>query len=98
MEWQATDQFGNLYVGVSEASSFEELRSDLASLVEQLQARSSEQVVITIDMEYQEINGPDPEKVSHVLQVAWLQSQSGEDIRELVASELSESGVEIRIA
>lgn len=72
MEWQATDQFGNLYVGESDAQSLEELRPHLASLLEELRLRAPGPIQITVDLSYAEINGPDPEQVAYVLQVPWL--------------------------
>ena len=78
MEWEATDNFGNLNVGVSEASSLEELRGDLENLVEELHHRHPDGGQITVDFEYGEVNGPNPDEVSHVMQVAWLAGR-GED-------------------
>jgi len=74
MQWQATDQFGNLYVGESEAKTFDELKPDLASLVEELLARTPDPVRISVDLDYCEVNGPDPNQVSHVLRVPALAS------------------------
>ena len=75
MQWVATDQFGNLYVGACEAMSVEALLPDLESLLEKLTDRAGSEFKVTIDLEYGEINGPDPEQVSHVLQVPWLMGQ-----------------------
>lgn len=87
--WESTDQFGNMFIGVSSAQSMDELREDIRSLVEELSQRGNEGQV-TVDFGYGEINGPNPEAVSHVLQVAWLeecdQDQIYKEIGELFNS------------
>lgn len=72
MLWESTDQFGNMFIGVSSAQSVEKLGEDFASLVEELKQRGDEGQV-TVDFGFGEINGPNPDAVSHVLQVAWLE-------------------------
>lgn len=76
MQWTPTDQFGNLNVGVSTAQSLEQLRPDLESLILELRDRWGDEFRVTVDLDYAEICGPDPDRVSHILQVAWLQGQS----------------------
>lgn len=96
MEWQATDQFGNLYVGESSATSFGELQQDLASLVEEVLARGGENCRLTVDMAYQEVSGPAPEAVSHVLRVPWFAAGDAETVlagvREAVAAACARGG------
>lgn len=72
MLWESTDQFGNMFIGVSRAQSPAELAEDFTSLVEELKQRGNEGQV-TVDFGFGEINGPNPDAVSHVLQVAWLE-------------------------
>lgn len=72
MQWEATDQFGNLYVLASQSKDVKSLRGELTSMIEQLRDRYGDEFVLTIDFAYSEINGPDAENVSHVLQVSWL--------------------------
>lgn len=91
MQWTLTDQFGNLNVGVSTAQSLDELRTDLESLIVELRDRAGEEFKVTVDLEYAEINGPDPDRVSHILQVAWLEGQAPE-----VASQIDSLVREIR--
>ena len=86
MRWEATDQFGNLYVALCDATSLDELKPHLASMVAELIARSARPIRITIDTEFGEINGPDPEQVSHVLQIPWI---SGLADRELLREEIA---------
>jgi hypothetical protein len=75
MQWEATDQFGNLFVATSNSTTPETLQPELESMVEELTQRTSDPIVITVDFDYAEINGPNPEEVSHIIQVPWL-SQS----------------------
>lgn len=76
MDWQATDQFGNLFIGESSSTDVESLRPELASLIEQLAERAGDSFRVVVDFSYNEICGPDPEHVSHLLRVPWL---SGSD-------------------
>ena len=78
MQWEATDQFGNLFVAMSEATSLDELKPQLTSLVEELQSRNPSGFQVTFDFGYGEINGPDPDQVSHVIQIPWIQ-EVGQD-------------------
>lgn len=71
VKWEATDQFGNLFVGLSSAQSVQELIPDIESLAAELSA-AGKQGCITVDYGFGEINGPDPEAVSYVLQAPWL--------------------------
>lgn len=105
MQWSATDQFGNLYIGESDATDLEQLRPHLASLLEELKERASGPVVISIDMDYTEISGPTPDHVSHILRAPNLScfhsDQSPEEIRaevERVVKEIGGESVEVRMA
>ena len=72
MEWQATDQFGNLYVGESNAQTIDELRPHLAMLLTAVRERAGDAFQLTVDFDYAEISGPEPDRVTHVLRVPWL--------------------------
>jgi hypothetical protein len=72
MRWEATDQFGNLYVAEVQAKSIADLMPCLESLIDEVRARAGEVFRLTIDYDYSEISGPDPERVSHMLRVPWL--------------------------
>lgn len=72
VEWQATDQFGTLYVGESDAADLDGLRADLASLLTEVRDRGGADCRLTVDLAYQEVSGPDPESVSHILRVPWF--------------------------
>jgi hypothetical protein len=100
MQWSSTDQFGNLNVATSEATTMEELRPDLASLIEELQMRAPGSIKITVDIDDTELNGPDPENVSHILQAPKLacfhSDQSPEEIRAAIAD--LAGGIEVQLA
>jgi hypothetical protein len=105
MQWSATDQFGNLYIGESDATTPDQLRPHLASLLEELRERASGPVVVSIDMDYTEISGPTPDHVSHILRAPNLScfhsGQSPEEIRsevEGIVKEIGGGDVEVRLA
>jgi hypothetical protein len=73
--WETTDQFGNLLVALSDASSLDSLRSDLADMVGRVFDRhADESATFSVDLDYNEISAPRGDQVSHVLQVGWLAS------------------------
>lgn len=81
MQWEATDQFGNLYVGTSKSTDPEGLADELASMLEELSLRGVQSPALTIDLSYGEICGPDPDHVSHILQAPWLSGLSASDAK-----------------
>jgi len=89
IEWEATDNFGNLMVARSEAESLAELKEDLLSLIEEALHRTPAGARFAVDSAYGEISAPSGSSVSHVLQVPWLASriQKGEK-REEVQDEI----------
>lgn len=101
MQWAATDQFGNLNIGESDAKTLDDLRPHIASLVEEVHARAGGAFVLTVDLDYTEINGPDPERVSHILRAPDLEcfhsDQSPEEIlagiRGLAEEACAEQGI-----
>lgn len=97
MQWEATDQFGNLYVMMSTAVAIDELRPQLVSLVEQLNARTGgAPFTITVDTEYGEINGPDPNGVSHVIRCGWVEglpAEQAQDVLDALQEACVEQGV-----
>lgn len=72
MQWEATDQFGNLYVGASQSADAAGLNDELRSMLTEIRERGAESAILTCDFDYAEISGPDPEQVSHILQVPWF--------------------------
>ena len=104
MQWEATDQYGNLWVANSDAVCIEELRPHLASLIEQLVQRTEGKPFrVTIDREYGEINGPDPDGVSHVIRCPWVEGLPAElaqdicDALEEICAEKGLSGISIEL-
>ncbi len=81
MQWEATDQFGNLYVGISQSTDSTSLVKELRSMLEEVWLRGAHQPVVTIDLGYGEICSPDPDNVSHILQVPWLCNLSADEAR-----------------
>ncbi|MBC8064178.1 MAG: hypothetical protein H7Y17_05065 [Chlorobia bacterium] len=98
MKWEATDQFGNLYIGISEASSWTEMQPEIASMLEELRARSSGPLRLTIDLEYSEISGPDPDRVSHILRSSWLGNQNADDALAQISEAVAGSAVSVALS
>lgn len=93
MKWEATDQFGNLYVGVSASSDAETLEPEIDDLLAKLRERCGEQFTVTVDGDYGEINGPDPDSVAYVLQVSWLSTDSSASVAELTETRAKAAGL-----
>lgn len=74
LTWENTDQFGNLKVACSGASSVDTLNADLESLVEAVFAQHSSGVTFSVDASYGEIAAPNGDQVSHVLSLPFLSS------------------------
>ncbi len=94
IEWEATDNFGNLMVAKSDADSVGELRADLQSLVEEALHRTPVNAVFAVDAAYAEIAAPDGSAVTHILQVPLLtqlsaKGQSKAEIEQAIISELT---------
>lgn len=94
IEWEATDNFGNLMVARSEAESLADLREDLASLIEEALHRTPVGARFSVDAVYGEVSAPSGSAVSHLLQIPWLSSrvQNGEpreDVQKEIIAELS---------
>lgn len=90
IHWEATDQFGNLYIGTSSALHADELEVELAEMLERLGETTNETIVLTVDAEYGQITGPRPEHARYVLNVPllteWLSAgQSAEHVVAAVA-------------
>lgn len=83
----------------------EELRPQLKSLVEQLNLRTEGRPFrVTIDREYGEINGPDPDGVSHVIRCGWVEGMEPEiaqdicDALEEICAAQGLTGISIELA
>lgn len=94
MKWEATDQFGNLYRGESQSTDVESLRPEIADLLVQLRERAGGPFTVTIDTEYGELNGPDPDQVAYVLLVPWLMGGEAGPVVDAVEAAAAEQGIE----
>jgi len=74
MIWESTDQFGNMYVGVSDASDWTQAAEHIRALVAELAARQ-DTFIVSYDTDFGDLNGPHPDQVTHVLQMPWLSGQ-----------------------
>ncbi|MDI9637402.1 hypothetical protein QPK87_10795 [Kamptonema cortianum] len=72
MSWESTDQFGNMFIWTCEGNCVNDLSAPINSMVDELHVRNPENFQVTVDFGYGEINGPDPENVSHVIQASFL--------------------------
>lgn len=80
LNWENTDQFGNLKVAHSSASSLEELLADVAELAEVLAESHEGPLELSFDGTTGEVLGPSVDHVTHILQVPEL----GERVEEFV--------------
>ncbi|MEI7576461.1 MAG: hypothetical protein WCK51_06175 [Armatimonadota bacterium] len=97
MNWESTDNFGNLSVATSSASSLEELRTELESMIDVVFARTPEGVVFSVDKSYQEIAAPSDQQVTHVLTVPLLATLSAEDVQATLREVLAKMGREAAV-
>jgi hypothetical protein len=88
MQWESTDQFGNLFVGASDATSSEALALDLAMLVQAIFDRHEGEVAFSIDVDYAEVSAPRGDQVSHIVNIPWLSARksAGESKAEILES------------
>jgi hypothetical protein len=92
MHWESTDNFGNLSVATSAATSLEELKAELESMIDVVFARTPEGVTFSVDKSYQEIAAPSDQQVTHVLTVPLLASVSAEDVQSTLREVLTKLG------
>lgn len=95
IEWEATDNFGNLMVAKSEAETLADLKEDLKSLVEEALHRTPSGAAFAVDVAYGEIAAPDGNAVTHILQIPLLtklksEEMEAEDIERSLIEELSQ--------
>ena len=91
--WENTDQFGNMAIGASSASTPEDISADLASMVELVFSRLPENAEFSIDVACGEISAPNANQVTHVLQLPWMSQQvdSKEEVFAKVSSILTDA-------
>lgn len=74
LKWENTDQFGNLKVATSAATSSAELRAELVAMVEDVLTAHPTGAVFAVDAPFCEISAPSGDQVSHVLAVPLFES------------------------
>ena len=72
LQWENTDQFGNLKVASSSATGLDDVDPDLRDLARAVFDQHSENVKFSIDVSYAEISAPRGDQVSHVLSLPFV--------------------------
>ncbi|MEI8282973.1 MAG: hypothetical protein WCG75_11245 [Armatimonadota bacterium] len=72
LQWENTDQFGNLKVATSSATNIADVEPDLRDLARAVFDQHSENVKFSIDITYAEISAPRGDQVSHVLNLPFV--------------------------
>ena len=88
LQWENTDQFGNLKVATSSATSLENVKSDLEDMVKAVFEQHGREVTFSIDVPYAEISAPRGDQVSHVLNLPFVTvfTAGGMEESEILAS------------
>ena len=77
LQWENTDQFGNLKVATSTASGLEDVEPDLRDLAKAVFEQHSEDVSFSVDVSFCEISAPRGDQVSHLLNLPFISSLIG---------------------
>lgn len=72
LQWENTDQFGNLKVATSGATTLDNVKSDLEDMVRAVFEQHGREVTFSIDVPYAEISAPRGDQVSHVLNLPFV--------------------------
>ncbi|MEI7984896.1 MAG: hypothetical protein WCI55_04645 [Armatimonadota bacterium] len=72
LQWENTDQFGNLKVATSSATGLEDVESDLRDMARAVFEDHGEEVMFSIDVNYAEISAPRGDQVSYVLNIPFV--------------------------
>ena len=72
LQWENTDQFGNLKVATSDATTLEEIEPDLRDLARAVFEQHGEDVMFSVDVNFAEISAPRGDQVSHLLNVPFV--------------------------
>lgn len=97
MNWESTDNFGNLSVATSAATSLEELKVELESMIDVVFTRTTDGVRFSVDKSYQEIAAPSDQQVTHVLTVPLLATVSEEAVQSTLREVLAQLGREATV-
>lgn len=91
LQWDNTDQFGNLKVAISDASDAETFESHVQDMIARVREQHGDAgLIFSVDTSYKEVAAPRGDQVSHILQCDWLDnpSHSSEEIQELIRKNL----------
>ncbi len=72
LQWENTDQFGNLKVATSEATTLDNVKPDLEDMVRAVFEQHGREVTFSIDVPYAEVSAPRGDQVSHVLNLPFV--------------------------
>lgn len=72
LNWENTDQFGNLKVATSSATGLDDVESDLRDMARAVFEQHGEDVMFSIDVSYAEISAPKGDQVSHLLNLPFV--------------------------
>ncbi len=86
VQWESTDNFGNLVIAQSGARDDAALRADLEDMVAVVFARHEEDITFSIDPQVGQILAPRPSMVTHIMNVPWFveRSDAGADTHGIV--------------
>ena len=72
LQWENTDQFGNLKVATSTATDLSDVEPDLRDMARAVFEQHGEEVLFSVDVAYAEISAPRGDQVSHVLNLPFV--------------------------
>ena len=72
LKWENTDQFGNLKVATSMATSLENVKPELEDMVNSVFEQHGRDVTFSVDVPYAEISAPRGDQVSHILNLPFV--------------------------
>lgn len=86
LQWENTDQFGNLKVATSDATGLDDIEPDLRDLARAVFEDHGEEVFFSIDVAYAEVSAPRGDQVSYVLNIPF--------VTELIAAGVDKSEIQ----
>ncbi len=72
LNWENTDQFGNLKVAESSATSLDDVEGDLRDMVRAVLDEHEKDATFAVDAAYAEISAPRGDQVSHILNLPFV--------------------------
>ena len=77
LNWENTDQFGNLKVATSSATGLDDVDQDLQDMIRAVFDQHGVGVKFSVDVAYAEISAPRGDQVSHVLNLPFVSGLTG---------------------